>query len=171
MPRKNMGLGYALTRYHRIGSPTDAARVEHDRPIECVICHADKTVGGLLDDIHRLWGKRYDIGAVTRLYGARDANVLVATMTRGLPHERATALGIVRELRFRPAAAAVARAVDDPSFPLVSLYARAALAAIDGRPNVAAPVDAPAARAGASAHPGAAAASSSSSSSSDEDDD
>src|SRR5262249_36661310 len=47
MPKKNMGLGYALTRYHRIGSPTDRERVELDRPIECALCHTDKSVGEL----------------------------------------------------------------------------------------------------------------------------
>ena len=60
MPRKNMGLGYALTRYHRIGSPTDAARVERDRPLECALCHADRSVASLVGDMERLWGKRYD---------------------------------------------------------------------------------------------------------------
>ena len=49
MPQKNLGLGYNLTRYHRIGSPTEKARVEGDRPLECALCHADKTVEELTD--------------------------------------------------------------------------------------------------------------------------
>ena len=44
MPRKNVGLRYELTRYHRIGSPTDEARVYGDRPLECALCHADWSV-------------------------------------------------------------------------------------------------------------------------------
>ncbi len=33
MPKKNLGLAYELTRYHRIGSPTDREKVEGDRPL------------------------------------------------------------------------------------------------------------------------------------------
>ena len=60
MPKKNMGLDYALTRYHRIGSPTDPARVERDRPLECALCHADKSVDALVGTMEPWWGKRYD---------------------------------------------------------------------------------------------------------------
>ena len=60
MPRKNMGLGYALTRYHRIGSPDDRARVERDRPLECALCHADKTVAALVGHDGALVGRKYD---------------------------------------------------------------------------------------------------------------
>jgi predicted CXXCH cytochrome family protein len=136
MPRKNMGLAYALTRYHRIGSPTDQMRIERDRPIECALCHADKTVGALLNDISRFWGKRYDTAAIVRLYGALDANVLIATIERGYAHEQATAMGAAGEQRFLPAAAAVARAIDDSGYPLVGYYGRAALAAIKGKPGI-----------------------------------
>jgi predicted CXXCH cytochrome family protein len=134
MPRKNMGLGYALTRYHRIGSPTDPDRVERDRPLECALCHADKTVGTVLDDIARLWGKRYDPDAIVRLYGSRDANVLTATIARGDPHEQAAAMGSAGEQRFRPARGQIARAQVSHAFPLVRYFAAAALAAIDGAP-------------------------------------
>lgn len=136
MPRKNMGLGYALTRYHRIGSPTDANRIERDRPIECALCHAEKSVGSLLDDIARLWGKRYDTGALARLYGTLEANVLIATIERGYAHEQATAIGAAGEQRFQPAAAAIARAIDGNPYPLVGIYARAARAALSGRSGI-----------------------------------
>src|SRR5262249_43777307 len=59
MPRKNMGLALELTRYHRIGSPTDPARVLHDRPLECALCHGDRSVGWIVEAMERLWGKRY----------------------------------------------------------------------------------------------------------------
>jgi predicted CXXCH cytochrome family protein len=134
MPKKNMGLGYALTRYHRIGSPTDTARVEGDRPIECALCHADKTVAGLLDDMARMWGKHYDRMTMMRLYGALDANVLIATIERGYAHEQAAAMGAAGERRFTAAAAAVAREIHDNAYPLVRYYAATALAAIEGAP-------------------------------------
>jgi len=134
MPRKNMGLGYALTRYHRIGSPTDVARIEGDRPMECALCHADKTVGAMLADISRLWGRHYDPAAMLRLYGSLDANVLMATIARGHAHEQAAAMGAAGEQRFQPAAQAVARQMTANTYPLVRYYAAAALAAITGKP-------------------------------------
>jgi predicted CXXCH cytochrome family protein len=135
MPKKNMGLGYALTRYHRIGSPTDVVRVEGDRPLECALCHADKTVAMVLDDMARLWGKHYDRTTLLRLYGALDANVLVATIERGYAHEQAAAMGAAGEQRFAPASAAVAREIDDNAYPLVRYYAATALVAIEGSPT------------------------------------
>jgi hypothetical protein len=140
MPRKNMGLGYSLTRYHRIGSPTDSARVERDRPLECALCHGDKTVGALLDDMARLWGKHYDEAAISRLYGSREANVLVATITRGFAHEQATAMALAGERRFAPAAAAIAHESESNPYPLVRLYAGAAQNALRGLPPTT-PVD------------------------------
>jgi predicted CXXCH cytochrome family protein len=59
MPKKNMGLDYALVRYHRIGSPTDRERVEGDRPLECALCHADRSVDQIVKTMERFWGKRY----------------------------------------------------------------------------------------------------------------
>src|SRR5262249_30016869 len=70
MPRKNMSLDTRLTRYHRIGSPTDRARVEGDRPLECALCHADRSVGELVETMERWWGKRYDRAALRALYGS-----------------------------------------------------------------------------------------------------
>jgi predicted CXXCH cytochrome family protein len=133
MPRKNMGLGYALTRYHRIGSPTDTARVEGDRPLECVMCHAEKTVGSVLDDLKRLWGKSYDEAALRRLYGSRDENVLLATIARGYPHEQATAMAIAGERKFAPALPAIIGQSHSNGYPLVRLYAGIAKDALEGR--------------------------------------
>ena len=94
MPKKNMGLGYALTRYHRIGSPTDPARVERDRPLECALCHADKTVGELVTATWSAGGaSSYDRGALARaLRRARRATRSPATLERGKAHEQAVAL-------------------------------------------------------------------------------
>jgi predicted CXXCH cytochrome family protein len=92
MPRKNMGLGYALTRYHRIGLPDDPARVERDRPLECALCHPGKTVSELVGSMESWWGRRYDRVALAGLYGDLDARPLEATLVRGKAHEQAVAL-------------------------------------------------------------------------------
>src|SRR5262249_45376714 len=133
MPRKNMGLGYTLTRYHRIGSPTERVRVEHDRPLECALCHADQSASWILAAMERMWGQRYDRAALAQLYGARDARVLAATLARGKPHEQAVAVALLGE---RPAgwfAPAIASQLTHP-YPLVRYFARQALARQAGRP-------------------------------------
>jgi len=132
MPRKNMGLGYALTRYHRIGRPDDPARVERDRPLECALCHADKTVGDLVATMERWWGRRYDRGALTVLYGSLDALPLEATLSRGKAHEQAVALAVLGEARATAAVPGVARQLVNP-YPLVRYYAQKALAALRGQ--------------------------------------
>jgi len=133
MPRKNMGLGYALTRYHRIGAPTETARVEGDRPLECALCHADKSVETLVDAMERFWGKRYDRARLAALYGDLDAPVLSATLARGKPHEQATALGVLGEARVAAALPAAAGQLTNP-VPLVRYYARRAVEQIRGAP-------------------------------------
>jgi predicted CXXCH cytochrome family protein len=133
MPRKNMGLGYALTRYHRIGSPTETARVETDRPLECALCHVDKSVATLVGAMEQLWGKHYDRARLAALYGDLDALPLPATLARGKPHEQATALGVLGEARAAAALPAVARQLTNP-VPLVRYYARRAVEQIRGAP-------------------------------------
>jgi predicted CXXCH cytochrome family protein len=129
MPRKNMGLGYALTRYHRIGSPDEPVRVERDRPLECALCHADKTVADLVGAMERWWGKRYDRGALATLYGDLGARPLEATLARGKAHEQAVALATLGAAGDQRALPGVARQVTNP-FPLVRYYATRALAAL-----------------------------------------
>jgi predicted CXXCH cytochrome family protein len=126
MPRKNMGLGYALTRYHRIGSPADPARVEGDRPIECALCHPEKTVASLVDSLQTWWGKRYDRGALLNLYADMDARPLEATLTRGKAHEQAVAIAVLGATKDRAAVPAIAHQLVNP-FPLVRYFARRAL--------------------------------------------
>jgi hypothetical protein len=132
MPRKNMGLDGRLTRYHRIGSPTEAAKVESDRPIECALCHGDKTVRALVDDLERWWGKRYDRARIAALYGNLDANVLDATLARGFAHEQAVALSLLGDPRNGWAAPRIVDSLAHP-YPIVREYARDALEAITGR--------------------------------------
>jgi len=132
MPRKNMGLGYALTRYHRIGLPDDPARVERDRPLECALCHTDKTVGDLITTMERWWGRKYDRAALTILYGSLDVKPLPATLERGRAHEQAVALATLGAAHVTAAAPAVARQLVNP-FPLVRYYARRALEALRGQ--------------------------------------
>ncbi len=125
MPKKNMSLDTRLTRYHRIGSPTDPLRVLNDRPMECALCHADKSVGELVSSMQRLWGKAYDADALRALYGDASANVVQATLARGKPHEQAVALGILGETATRDLAPLVAGGLDN-EYPLVREFARTA---------------------------------------------
>jgi predicted CXXCH cytochrome family protein len=133
MPKKNMSLDSRLTRYHRISSPTDPARVEADRPIECALCHADKSVATILSDMKRLWNKSYDETKMRALYGDLDENALVATLRAGKPHEQAVALYGLGEARMRSAAPLIKAQLAHP-YPIVRPYAEAALAKVEGRP-------------------------------------
>jgi predicted CXXCH cytochrome family protein len=126
MPKKNMGLSYAPTRYHRIGSPTDRVRVEADRPLECALCHADKSALDLLGAIERFWGRKYDLGKLQALYGDLSKPVLVTTLQRGKPHEQAAAIGALETHPLEPALPLLADALAHP-YPLVRYYAKAAL--------------------------------------------
>jgi predicted CXXCH cytochrome family protein len=131
MPRKNMGLDGSLTRYHRIGSPTDAVRVLGDRPLECALCHADRSVGQLIDRMESWWPVRYPRQRLEELYGSLEANALRATLERGKPHERAVAIAVLGESGARDVAPAIARELLD-DYPLVREWAKRALVALLG---------------------------------------
>jgi predicted CXXCH cytochrome family protein len=133
MPRKNMSLDGGLTPYHRIGSPTAPARVLLDRPLECALCHADKTVESLVSTMETWWRRSYDRAALAKLYGALDANVMLATAERGKPHEQAVAFAILGETRNRAAVPVLAAQLTHP-YPIVRGYAKRALDAIEGAP-------------------------------------
>ena len=131
MPKKNTGLSYELTRYHRIGSPTDADRVLSDRPLECALCHPDRSVKQLVDAMERWWGKRYDRRKLDALYGGEDANVIGATLTRGKPHEQAVAIGVLGERGRKQDIAALAPHLAH-DYPLVRYYAKHAIEKLAG---------------------------------------
>jgi hypothetical protein len=131
MPRKNTGLGYALTRYHRIGSPTDAERVLGDRPLECALCHGDKSVEWVVGQMETLWGKHYDREPLLQLYGSLDAGVLEATVRNGKPHEQITAISVLGERRDVTAVPLISKQLEN-RYGLVGLYAHAALDKLDG---------------------------------------
>jgi predicted CXXCH cytochrome family protein len=133
MPKKNMGLSYELTRYHRIGSPTDEARVLGDRPLECALCHQDKSVKQLVDAMERWWGKRYDRSKLSALYGDLDANVIGATLLKGKPHEQAVAIGVLGERGKKQDVSAIAPHLAH-AYPLVRYYAKHAIEKLTGRP-------------------------------------
>lgn len=134
MPRKNAGLAYGLTRYHRIGSPTDKARVERDRPLECALCHADFSAAKLVDTMEGWWGHRYDRGALRSLYGADlAANPLLRAVSDGKPHEQMTAAAVLGERGPRGAATALVSLLSH-DYPLVRLWARAAIERLLGEP-------------------------------------
>lgn len=130
MPKKEMTLDARLGRYHRIGSPDDPMKLR-DRPLECALCHADKTVGAILDDMDRFWGTHLDRTLQHELYGSLDAYPLRATLERGKPHEQAVALRLLGEHRDRSAASLVAGQLTN-DYPLVRFYADDALASILG---------------------------------------
>jgi predicted CXXCH cytochrome family protein len=144
MAKKNMGLDYGLIRYHRIGSPTDPRRVEADRPVECALCHADKSVEGLVSTMERWWNKRYDRGALRALYGDDlSVNALRATLERGKPHEQAVAIAVLGDAGDRAAIPAITEQLAH-AYPLVRYFAQRALQTLTGAP-VAIDVGAPAA--------------------------
>jgi len=133
LPRKNVGLDSGGARYHRIGSPTDAARVERDRPLECALCHTDHSVEQLAGQMERWWGKQFDRGALRGLYGEDlEANVLLATLSRGKPHEQLAAITALGEHPIPGAIPALAAQLSHP-YPLVRFQVRRALEAASGR--------------------------------------
>jgi hypothetical protein len=132
MPRKNLALTYTLGRYHRIGSPTERARVQGDRPLECALCHADKSAEELVSAMEGWWGKRYDRRVLQGLYGDLQQSPLLSTLARGKPHEQAVAIISLREQNVREALPLVARQIAHP-LPLVRYQARKAINALVGR--------------------------------------
>jgi hypothetical protein len=127
MPKKNLGLAYELTRYHRIGSPTDRERVEGDRPLECALCHTDKSVDELVSTMERLWHERYDRNALRRLYGQDlRVNALEATLRYGKPHEQGTAVAVAGRERRRDLLPLVSQQLAN-EYPLVRYFARHAI--------------------------------------------
>jgi predicted CXXCH cytochrome family protein len=133
MPRKNLSLDNRLTRYHRIASPTENAKVLGDRPLECALCHGDKPVETLVATMEAWWHKRYDRAPLRALYGddLAHADVLVETLTRGKPHEQALALALLGARGDRRPAALMAAQLTHTT-PIVRYYAQSALEAILG---------------------------------------
>ncbi|MFZ5892621.1 MAG: cytochrome c3 family protein [Myxococcota bacterium] len=133
MPQKNMGLAYELTRYHRIGSPSDRLRVEHDRPLECALCHGDRSVDQIVSTMERWWNKRYDRTALEKLYGADlRINALRATLLAGLPHERATAAAVAAKQGRRDLLPLVVDVMKN-EYPLVRYFAKHAAERLSGK--------------------------------------
>lgn len=136
LPKKNMGLEGRLVRYHRIGSPNDKVRVEHDRPLECALCHTQKTVKELIESLEAWWGKVYDKKALEDLYGPLEGSPVLATLDRGKPHEQALAIALAGEARLRPAVPYLVAHATHP-VPLLRYWTVDALARIFGaRPDV-----------------------------------
>ena len=131
MPRKNLALDGTSTPYHRIGSPNDPQRVLLDRPMECALCHADRTVESLASTMESWWKRPYDREVLRKLYGALDANVLLATAERGKPHEQAIAFYALGEARVKGAVPVLAAQLTHP-YPLVRGYAKRALDRVTG---------------------------------------
>jgi hypothetical protein len=131
MPKKNMALDTRLSRYHRIGSPTEKVRVQNDRPLECALCHADRSAESLVADMERLFGKTYDRRELEVLYGDLRDNVLLSTLRRGRPHEQVVAIAVLGREKRKDAAALIAQQLVHP-LPIVRYYASVALEQILG---------------------------------------
>jgi len=134
MPKKNMGLAYEFTRYHRIGSPNDPQRVEGDRPLECSLCHAERSVDQIVSTMEKWWGKRYDRARLRRLYGADlRGNPIRLTLLGGKPHERALAADIAVRRDLPATTEAIVALLNDP-YPLVRYFAHHSLEQRFGTP-------------------------------------
>ncbi len=132
MPKKNLGLAYRLTRYHRIGSPTEPARVEKDRPLECALCHAEQSVEKLVSTMEQWWSKRYDRDALRTLFGEDLTTTAVrATLVRGKPHERAVAAAVAGEHHLQVLLPELVGALGD-DYPLVRFFVKQALDDVTG---------------------------------------
>ena len=131
LPKKQMSLENRLTRYHRVGSPNDPSRVERDRPLECALCHADKSAGTLVETMERWWGKRYDRVALRALYGSLDANPLLATLSLGKPHEQAVAMAILGANKIVAALPLLSAQLTHP-IPIVRYFAVNAIESVLG---------------------------------------
>src|SRR5262249_3915224 len=134
MAKKNMGLDYALIRYHRIGAPTEPRRVLGDRPLECALGHAGKSVEGLVSTMERWWNRRYERAELHALYGDDlTVNTLRATLARGKPHEQAVAIAVLGQSGDRSAVPAIAAELAH-DYPLVRYFAQRALETLTGAP-------------------------------------
>lgn len=144
MPKKNMGLDYVMDRYHRIASPTETAKVEGDAPLECALCHADKSVEALVSQMETWWGKKYDRDKLRKLYaGDRANNALISTVLYGKPHEQAAAMSALGDAKSTRAVEWIMKMMTH-DYPLVRYFAKRALQNITGDPvniDVEAPVD------------------------------
>jgi len=107
----------------RIGSPNETVRVEQDRPLECSLCHAEKSSEEVLSTMETWWGKHYDRQALRVLYGDLAQSPLMATLARGKPHEQAVAIISMREQNTVSALPHIARLIAHP-IPLVRYQAR-----------------------------------------------
>ncbi len=126
MPRKNLAVDYSLTAYHRIGSPSDSERVLGDRPLECALCHADKSTAQLVASLERWTGRRYDRRRLRELYGDLEVSPVLATLKRGKPHEQAVAASVAGSTRLDSSLPWMLAQLDNP-FPLVRLFSRDAI--------------------------------------------
>ncbi len=124
MPKKNMGLSYELTRYHRIGSPTDDERALADRPLECALCHTEASTEALAARMADWWGHPIDRAKLEGLYGPElSRSNLTVTLERGKPHEQAAAIGALGARGAPGELCAVAAQMAHP-YPLVRLFAQ-----------------------------------------------
>ena len=102
------------------------------RPIECALCHPDRSVIFLVETMETWWGRRFDRGSLQSLYGPDlTVNVLAGTLARGKPHEQAVALGLVAQGKARlPLNDLVEQLANE--IPLLRYYAKMAAERLAG---------------------------------------
>lgn len=133
MPKKNIGLNTNLTAYHRIGTPNDPRRVLNDRPVECGICHAEKSPHDLVDQMEDWWGGSYDRKRLQVLYPRRTTSVAAQTLEYGKPHEQVIALHLLATNPSLVSREEIA-ALLTHDIPLVRYHAQEALKKLEGVP-------------------------------------
>ena len=105
-----------------------------DRPLECSICHADRSVDQIVSTMEKWWGKRYDRAQLKRLYGADlRGNPIRLTLLGGKPHERALAADIAVRRDLPGTTDAIVSLLND-SYPLVRYFAHHSLEQRAGTP-------------------------------------
>ena len=103
-----------------------------DRPLECALCHTDKSTAQLVTTMERWWKKAYSRDLLARLYGDLEAKNLFMTLAHGKPHERAVAAAALGAAHDSSAAPAIARELVN-EYPLVRGFAARALSGALGK--------------------------------------
>ena len=105
-----------------------------DRPFECSLCHADRSVDQIVSTMERWWGKRYDRARLKRLYGQDlSLNPVRLALMGGRPHEQALAADIAARKSLPETESAIVSLLSS-SYPLVRYFARHSLERRLGEP-------------------------------------
>jgi hypothetical protein len=102
--------------------------------MECALCHPGASARSLVETTERWYHRSYDRPALQALYGDLDRPMLLSTLERGKPHEKAVAMDRLGEAHDRRALPLLEAELGDPArepYPLVRQYARDAIQRIE----------------------------------------